>query len=313
MKKRMILMLLFTQACLLFSQAPVVSNVGFSQRTDGSLKVDITYDVSAIKVVDIGVEASSDGGATWGLTCASLTGDAGAGLTPGPDKQIVWDFYADNPGFSGSDCQVRVTADDNLETGTMTGNDGKSYRTVKIGGQWWMAENLRETKYRNGNAIPKVTDNAVWSGLSTGAHCAYSNNETTANTYGYLYNWYALNDGRYIAPSGWHVATDAEWTTLVTYLGGQSVAGGPMKERGTTHWSSPNTGATNGSGFTCLPGGSRLSSGSFANLGYYAYFWSSSESGTSYAWRVYLFFESSEASRTSFSKKYGYSVRLVRD
>jgi uncharacterized protein (TIGR02145 family) len=314
MKKHIISFILFIQTNLLFSQAPVVSNVGFSQRTDGSLKVDITYDVTAIKVVDISVVASDDGGTTWDLTCASLTGNVGSGVTPGTNKQIVWDFYTDNPGVSGSNYKVRVTADDNLETGTMTGNNGKTYRTVKIGGQWWMAENLKETEYRDHSTIPNVTDELIWKDLSTDAYCAYNNNESTANTYGYLYNWYAVNDSRNIAPAGWHVPTDAEWTTLSTYLGGEGGAGGKLKEKGTTHWTSPNTGATNQSGFTALPGGYRdYIYGYFYYLGDYAYFWSSTGAGANDAYHRKLNFSNSDLNSNYYNKQNGFSVRLLKD
>jgi hypothetical protein len=105
------------------------------------------------------------------------------------------------------------------ETAVMTGNDGKTYKTVKIGIQWWLAENLKETQYRDGTAIPNVKGASQWADLSTGARCAYNNSEATADTYGYLYNWYAVADVRHIAPAGWHVPTDAEWETLVDYLG----------------------------------------------------------------------------------------------
>ena len=139
-----------------------------------------------------------------------------------------------------------------LQAGTMTGNDGTTYQTIQIGSQLWMAEYLMETQYANTDAIPEVTDNGTWAGLSTGARCH--------NTYGTMYNWFAVDDARGLAPAGWHVPTMADWTTLATTLGGTSVAGGKMKESGTTHWFSPNTGATNESGFTALPGGWRSES-----------------------------------------------------
>jgi uncharacterized protein (TIGR02145 family) len=144
--------------------------------------------------------------------------------------------------------------------GTLTDQDGNVYKTITIGTQTWMAENLRTTKYRDGSAIPNITDKTAWGNISTGAYCNY-NNTTSADTiatYGRLYNWYAATESRNIAPAGWHVPNDAEWETLIYYLGGFSVAGGKMKETGTTHWISPNTGATNESGFTALPSGLRL-------------------------------------------------------
>ena len=307
-------LIIFLQVAFSFAQAPVVSNVSFAQRTDGSLIVDIYYDLSDGdgETKTIQVEASNDNGSTWDLTCTSLTGDVGSGVTLGTGKHIVWDFYADNPDESGSQYKVRITAS---EVGTMTGNDGKTYATVKIGSQWWMAENLKETQYRNGDAIPVETDNATWAGLSTGARCAYNNSETTANTYGYLYNWYAVDDSRFIASSGWHVPSDAEWSTLSTYLGGTNVAGGKMKEIGTSKWLSPNTSATNESGFTAFPGGARTyNSGTYYELGEKSKFWSTTDEGYSDdAWMRFLTYNRSLIYFAWGYKKNGYSIRLVKD
>jgi len=170
-------------------------------------------------------------------------------------------------------------------TGTVTDIDGNVYKTVKIGNQWWMAENLKVTRYRNGDPIPNITDNHTWVDLSTGAYCNYNNDISNVATYGRLYNWYAVDESRNIAPAGWHVPTDDEWKQLEIYLGMSPTEadethwrgtdeGGKLKETGTTHWYSPNTGATNESGFTALPGGYRVSGG-FSSLGFGAYFWSS--------------------------------------
>jgi len=122
--------------------------------------------------------------------------------------------------------------------------DGNFYHAVAIGTQVWMAENLRTTKYRDGSPIPNVTDSSVWILTTEGAYCNYNNDTTHSNTYGRLYNWYAVIDTRNIAPEGWHVPTQDEWNTLVQFLGGGAVAGGKLKETGTAHWNSPNRGAT---------------------------------------------------------------------
>ncbi len=198
-----------------------------------------------------------------------------------------------------------------LQTDTVTDIDGHTYLTIKIGEQWWMAENLKVTRYRNGDAIPNVTDENAWSNLRTGAYCDYDNSADNAATYGHLYNWYAVNDPRGLAPEGWHVPSDAEWQTLVDYLGGESVAGGKLKE--TARWSSPNTGATNESGFSALPGGFRSLSGNFYPIGTNATFWSSTESGGHNAWYRYLPYSSSGVFRYSNSRQGGFSVRCVRD
>lgn len=196
----------------------------------------------------------------------------------------------------------------------VTDIDGNTYQTVKIGDQWWMAENLRVTHYRNGEAIPNVTDSTDWTGLSTGAYCFYNNDANNATTYGSLYNWYAVIDSRNIAPEGWHVPSDVEWRTLVDYLGGSNVAGGKMKETGTTHWNSPNTGATNESGFSALPGGNRGAQyGYFDDLGNHAYFWSSSEYSSYHGWARALNYNNSEVSLYAGNKHSGFSVRCVKD
>jgi uncharacterized protein (TIGR02145 family) len=140
---------------------------------------------------------------------------------------------------------------------TITDIDSNVYNTVTIGTQVWMKENLKTTKYRNGDVIPNVTDTALWNHLTSGAYCNYDNNNSNVATYGRLYNWYVINDNRNVCPTGWHVPNDSEWTILVNYLGGDTIAGGKMKEAGTAHWYSPNTGATNSSGFTALAGGQR--------------------------------------------------------
>ncbi len=197
-------------------------------------------------------------------------------------------------------------------TSTITYN-GVTYNTVQIGSQCWLKENLKTTHYNDGTSIPNVTDNAIWETTTSGAYCCYDNNPSNCNTYGALYNWYAVNTDK-LCPNGWHVPSDAEWTTLVNYLGGASVAGGALKEAGTSHWSSPNTSATNSSGFSALPGGTRgYSDGSFGNLGYDGYWWSSTEYDGSYAWSRYLYYNYANVFRTNFDKSDGFSVRCLRD
>lgn len=190
----------------------------------------------------------------------------------------------------------------------------KTYNTIEIGTQCWMKENLNTTKYRNGVDIPNVTDNSAWTTLTTGAYCNYNNDENYAIIYGRLYNWNAVADSRNLCPAGWHVPTDVEWTTLTTYLGGQSVAGGKLKEIGTTHWQNPNAGATNETGFTALPGGSRNGlDGSFNNVGYYCWFWSSSIYDTHNEWIRFLTNEVSMVYREFYGYTNGFSVRCAKD
>jgi uncharacterized protein (TIGR02145 family) len=194
---------------------------------------------------------------------------------------------------------------------------------VLIGTQLWTNRNLDVETYRDGTPIPQVTDTTAWAALTTGAWCYYANNTANGVVYGKLYNWYAVAgiDGsgipRILAPLGYHVPTDAEWTTLTTYLGGESVAGGKMKATGTSLWTSPNTGATNESGFTGLGGGDRYNSGTDFNLGLLGFWWSSSEIDTANAWYRYLSYNLGSAGRFnasySYNKKLGLSVRLIKD
>ena len=196
--------------------------------------------------------------------------------------------------------------------------NGNTYQVVKIGNQWWMAENLKVIHYCNGDAIPNVTDNTTWFNLSNGAYCNYANNPDNVATYGRLYNWYTVNDSRGIAPEGWRVAGNADWNTVANNLGGHSVAGGKMKTTGTIEeetglWHYPNTGATNESGFSALPGGYRLADGNFYDLGYSTFFWSSSELNSSHAWYQVLFYLLEDVRRYDEFKQDGFSVRCVRD
>jgi uncharacterized protein (TIGR02145 family) len=191
--------------------------------------------------------------------------------------------------------------------------DGNEYNVIKIGNQIWMAENLRTTKYRDGKAILLVTDGTAWNYLNTSGYCLYNNFVAYRNSYGALYNWYAVNT-RILCPTGWHVPSDAEWTTLTTFLGGDSVAGGKLKETSTVHWSRPNTGATNESGFKALPGGTRYNRGSFYHTGYYGCWWSATEYyNESNAWYRGMSYETCYVRRHYDSKSVGFSVRCLKD
>lgn len=160
---------------------------------------------------------------------------------------------------------------------TVTDIEGNIYQTVRIGEQVWMKENLKVTRYRNGDAIPNMTDPVEWSNESEGAYCDFFNDTATANVYGKLYNWYAVADERKVCPIGWRVPTSSDFAELDLHLGNPSVSGAKLKEEGFSHWHKPNMGATNESGFTALPGGHRDSDGSFDRLGTYAYFWNKNE------------------------------------
>jgi uncharacterized protein (TIGR02145 family) len=206
-----------------------------------------------------------------------------------------------------------------IPPGEVTDVDLNVYKTVTIGTQIWMTENLKTMKYRDGSVIPNVSDNAEWSGLITGAFCWYKNDEAKyRNLYGAYYNFHAVNTGK-LCPNGWHVPTDTEWTELTTFLGGNNT-GGKLKEASTIFtsppglWYSPNTDATNETGFTARPGGQRFNSGSFYYDGYYGYWWCSREPSQSSAWYRSMASMHGDIGRSwGDNKKQGFSVRCMKD
>lgn len=198
----------------------------------------------------------------------------------------------------------------------VTDIDGNAYNSVKIGTQWWITENLKVTHYRNGDVIPHKSSSSNVYNLATGAYYYYNDIVDNATMYGNLYNWYAVNDISNIAPEGWHVPSDTEWEELVEYLGGANEASGKLKEIGTTHWNSPNIGATNESGFSALPGGMfEASDSSFIFLGEYASIWSLTEheQESNEAWYMGIGYFYLGVDRSYRLKKCGMSVRCIKD
>lgn len=191
--------------------------------------------------------------------------------------------------------------------------DGNTYGTVKIGEQWWMAENLKVTRYRNGEVIANVEDKNSWADLNTGAYCINETDSTYSKNYGLLYNWYAVNDPRGLPPEGWHVPSDSEWQELVNFLGGLDVAGAKLKIKGTSYWQIPNSGATNESGFSALPGGYRNYNGQFSYISKLAYFWSSSSASLYDALYWSLGYGSPGIAKSDYPMRSGFSVRCVKD
>lgn len=202
--------------------------------------------------------------------------------------------------------------------GAITDKDGNSYTTVTIGTHVWMVENLKTTKYNNGTDIPLVTDNIAWSNLTTPGYCWYDNNTSTYKTpYGALYNWYAVNTGK-LCPTGWHVPSEAEWTTLMNFCGPNQAVGNKLKEAGTTHWtSSPHNGeTTNETGFSALPGGLRYGydPGTFRFIGSTGEYWTSTEYSTTIAKNsAFGAFDGMVYIYKTSSKQSGYSVRCIKD
>jgi len=212
--------------------------------------------------------------------------------------------------FNG--CKKDGTSDTTLGS-TITDYEGNVYKTVTIGTQTWMAENLRSFKLSDGTAITYVTDNSTWSNLSSAAHCYYANDSVTYKSrYGTLYNWYAVQTNK-LCPTGWHVPTDADWLSLATSLGVDSLAGGKLKDAGSIDWYLPNLYATNSTGFTALPSGYRFFNGSYNNVGYSGNWWSSTEYAASAARYFYLVYNKGTTGRNFIDKLYGLSVRCIQN
>jgi len=195
---------------------------------------------------------------------------------------------------------------------TVSDVDGNVYHTVRIGLQVWMVENLKTTKYRNGEPIAYCTDNTEWSNLVGGAYSWLKNNIANKADYGALYNFYAVSDSRTIAPTGWRVANDKDWTTLAIYLGGEIVAGGKLKEAGTTHWTTPNQDATNETGFSALPGGYHHLGGTYDMDGISGYWWTSTPSDLGNGnWYRAMDWRSGKLTRMADLSRTGFSVRCI--
>ena len=200
-----------------------------------------------------------------------------------------------------------------LNTHAVKDVDGNVYKTVTIGTQVWMAENLKTTKYNDGTTIPLNPDVKAWEELTTPAYCWYDNDETANKDFcGALYNWHAVNTNK-LCPTGWHVSTIEEWTTLITYLGGEDIAGGKLKETGTFHWKSPNTGATNETGFTALPGGYLHHLGTFKGNGGFNFWWTASLYDAIHAWNTNVSYNHSKVNRNNYMFQNGLSVRCIQD
>jgi uncharacterized protein (TIGR02145 family) len=214
----------------------------------------------------------------------------------------------------------------NLAYGTLIDIDGNTYASIKIGTQTWMAQDLKVSRYNNGDPVINVSDGVAWSNLKSGAYAYYNNDSTlkdilspSKSYYGKWYNWYAVVDNRKLCPVGWHVPSNNEWTTLINFLGGQFSAGGKVRSVNSL-WKSPNLGADNQSGFSSLPGGLRVESGIFSGMGSFVFYWSSTEISsssaatvlTTYAVRELLFGNYSDLSPGYFKAR-GQSVRCIKD
>jgi uncharacterized protein (TIGR02145 family) len=247
---------------------------------------------------------------------SSFTNDAGY-LTNDNDNQLLSvsttgdtlrlqnGGYVIIPGISA--------ANNNNNSNSIVDADGNTYTSIVIGNQEWMVENLKTTKYSNGDIIPNVTDVNQWANLNTHAWSYYNNDSQYNNPYGKLYNWYAVIDPRNICPVGWHVPSYDESVILVNFLGGPNAAGGKMKITGTQFWQSPNTGATNESGFSAYPGGSRSQNGNFYYMGIDSRWWSKTEELSISGWGYVLNYDNANNDIGGYYKQAGLYVRCIKN
>ena len=319
-----------------YFRAYATNNIGTAYGNQVSITINAilpvlnTTDVSLITVKSAtsGGSVSNNGGAMitacgvcWNTsknptiadnkTSNNLTGITGTGYftsnITGLNSNTIYYLRAYATNSAGTTYGGEVTFK-TLESGigTVTDIDGNIYHTIAIGTQMWMVENLKTTKLNDGTSIPNVTEDPIRRTLLTPCYCWYKNDINYKNTYGAFYNWYTVNTGK-LAPTGWHIPTDAEWTTLTTFLGGSSIAGGKLKEPGTTHWTNPNNGATNESGFTAIA--ARL--GSISN--YEATWWSATENSAEGAYSRGLYSNQIYIERTGYVKNASLTVRCVKD
>jgi uncharacterized protein (TIGR02145 family) len=283
--------------------------------------ITIRSAMSGGSVVDQGSSPIVEHGLVWSTDPAPTLSSGGKAVSASPgtgtfllemsglmlSTKYYVRAYATNGELTGYGNEISFTT-----AAGITDVDGNVYETIQIGTQTWMKENLKTSKYRDGSVIPTGLSNNEWKNATTDAYAIYNNDAANNTTYGKLYNWFTVADPRGLCPAGWHVPTDAEWTTLENFLGESPVAGGKMKAVSSL-WQSPNTGATNESGFSALPGGGRYGSGQYSGVGFYGGWWASSEYSSGAAWFRSLGFSFGSSARYDYGKHYGFSVRCLRD
>jgi len=291
--------------------------------------IDVITPISARCVASVNAEGSSpidDRGVCWStesmpdisdskIYSGSGTGEYIAiltGLTP-QTTYYARAFASNSAGTTyGDEITFTTTEDLTGETGTMTDKQGHVYPTVGIGSQVWMAANLKATRFNDSTEIAYVDEDGDWMDLISPAYCYYGNLEGNGATYGVLYNWYAAASS-ILCPPGWHLPSDAEWTQLSVFLGGDEEAGAQLKETGTGHWRSPNGDATDAYGFKALPAGYRALIGVYSSVEESAVFWSFTGNSVSEAYCRLMEYQNNLLARVSISTKVGCSIRLVKD
>jgi uncharacterized protein (TIGR02145 family) len=276
--------------------------------------VTVTFEYDTITAYAHSVNATPViiSGKTNTTVTASLTG-----LIPGVTYHYRLKVVSPTETVTGVDISFTTTNPNKstilfnpgLSYGSVTDIDNNFYKTIAIGSQTWMAENLKTTRYNDGTGLEYVPIDKIWADSVLAGYCWYNNDSVV---YGAIYNWTAISSGN-LCPSGWHVPTDDDWSTLITTIGGDSLAATKLMESGNGHWQTPNTSLINESGFTALPGGYRNYSGAFGNIKRYGYWWSSTESSSVNAYCRVIYYGFKYMTRTNGSKKSGISIRCVKD
>jgi len=286
-------------------------NLAASTITSG--QIDLTWTDNSTNETGFKIERKTptDSYAVLVTVGQNITSFQDTGLTP--TTEYTYRVYSFNTG--GNSVTYSNEASSTALGSSMMDIDGNIYEVVVIGTQTWMSQNLKTTKYANGDPVPNVTDATQWGDLTTGGWVYYNNDPGFDIPYGRLYNYYAVMDSRKLCPAGWHAPSDSEWNVLENFLGGAAVAGGKMKEAGTTHWIAPNTGADNSSGFGAIPGGDRrgATNALFEVQGALARHWTSTEVDGLNAYGRDIENISTYLSSNQFGKTYGFSVRCIKD
>ncbi len=289
---RVISLIILFFICPLIYFAQKVNNLEASQVGQN---IVVTYDLESEQPCTINLFISTNGGKTWQGPLKQVQGQVGPNIKSGQNS-ITLSVLTEFNELRGDNIVFKVDATTN------------NLNTIKIGTQTWTTKNLDVTTYRNGEVIPQVQDANEWANLSTGAWCYYENKTANGSSYGKLYNWHAVNDPRGLAPKGYHIPSNAEWTILIDNLGDEA----GIKMKSSSGWKNNGNG-TNTSGFAGLPGGYRYYNGNFNNIGANGYWWSSSEYNTNYAWYRFLNSNNGSVNRSSYFKLFGFSVRCLRD
>ena len=282
---------------ILFALAVDAQTVRNVKATQEGQQIAIAYELECTQPAEINLFLSEDNGQTWNALKTGVSGDVGARITQG-NKVIYWDVLQSKEKLVGNAFAFKVKV-------------GEEFKTVKIGNQVWMAENLNVDHYANGELIYEVRRSSEWSSMEFGAWCNFENDVLNDALFGKLYNWWAVSDSRGLCPSGWHIPSSDEWSTLEENLGGRVNAGKFMKS--VIFTSGRKIVSSDTQGFNAVAGGYRGNAGSFEDKGEYALWWTSSEINRNQAVSKGIYSEETELNTGEYDKKGGFSVRCIKD